>query len=214
MYSLGCGKSAINDPSEPQKALHASVTPTPTHRRLSGRPQGFFFSKVSFFRRLPPARSVVVCRCFLFSKVSFFSHYPLLHTDKKPPKTVRGTQHVRASRDQVWLCQIQVIWVSRFVPENRRERAQRPVAVTTLEGLWPGVVTRLGSVYKIFQSSTKTSPRHRDADQPLSAEFLALRIAPPTVGCSFHAYQGFKRGARWAHFMPTLVTPLAPNSCV
>ena len=81
--------------------------------------------------------SVVVCRCFLFSKVSFFSHYPLLHTDKKPPKRVRGTQHVRASRDQVWLCQIQVIWVSRFVPENRRERAQRPVAVTTLEGLWP-----------------------------------------------------------------------------
>ena len=30
------------------------------------------------------------------------------------------------------------------------------MAVTTLKGLWPGVVTRLGSAYKTFLSSTKT----------------------------------------------------------
>ena len=224
MYSLGCGKSAINDRSEPQKALHASVTPAPTHRRLSGRPRGFFFSKVSFFRRLTPARSVVVCRCFLFSKVSFFSHYPLLHTDKKPPKTVRGTQHVRASRDQVWLCQIQVIWVSRFVPENRRERAQRPVAVTTLEGLWPGVVTRLGSVYKIFLSSTKTmsspsrcrsTPKrrisgasHRPTHCGMLLPCLPGHKARGTLG-TLHANSRYAPGAK----LVRLNAPILPAPC-
>ena len=48
--------------------------------------------------------------------------------DKKPPKTVPRTRHVRAPRDQVWLCQFEVIWVSRLALENGRERAQNPAS--------------------------------------------------------------------------------------
>ena len=67
-------------------------------------------------------------RAYVHTSFPRFCHYPSLHTDKKPPKTVRRTQHVRASRDQVWLCQIQVIWVSRFVQK---------IDGNAPRGLWP-----------------------------------------------------------------------------
>ena len=38
------------------------------------------------------------------------------------------TQHVRAPRDQVWLCQFEIVWVSRLVLENGRERARDPTS--------------------------------------------------------------------------------------
>ena len=70
----------------------------------------------------------VVCRLSSSDAaiVSKFFHYPSLHTDKKPPKTVPRRQHVQASRDQVWLRQFEVISVSRLVLENGRERARDP----------------------------------------------------------------------------------------
>ena len=76
--------------------------------------------------------SSVVCRlsssgaAFFFARLFF--HDPSLHTDKKPHKTVPRTQHVRAPRDQVWLCEFEVIWVSRLVLENGRERARDPTS--------------------------------------------------------------------------------------
>ena len=159
--------------------------------------------------------SSVVCRlsssgaAFFFPRFFFF-HDPSLHSDKRPPK--QGPYSC-CSRPMIglrglWLGALRGPWPV----QPMKTRGLWPM--TTLKGLWPGVVTPLGSTYRLSSARQKRCPRHGIADQPLSAEFLALRIAPPTVGCSFHAYQGIKRGARWAHFMPTLVTPLAPNSCV